>query len=80
MVDEKNRSKRRISINDAGIERRRAAIQAIVDQPVRAEQVAAPPRLFGPDPQPPLPVPRPAPPPLHLPERNGPVRPADRTP
>ncbi|MEO3870023.1 hypothetical protein ABGB18_14470 [Nonomuraea sp. B12E4] len=72
MVDEKNPSKRRISINDSGIERRRAAIQAIVDQvpPVGAGQVVPPPRLFGPDPRP---APRPAPPSLDAaePERSG---------
>ncbi|MFG1707825.1 hypothetical protein ACFLIM_31925 [Nonomuraea sp. M3C6] len=33
MAEEKSRNRRRININDAGIERRRAAIEAIVDQP-----------------------------------------------
>ncbi|MFB9629248.1 hypothetical protein [Nonomuraea helvata] len=49
MADEKSRGRRRISIDGAGIERRRTAIQTLVDQAPqpRADQVAAPVPVAG---------------------------------
>ncbi|WP_103963180.1 hypothetical protein [Nonomuraea solani] len=41
MTDDRNRRRRQISIDGAGIERRKSAIQAIVDQaPARTSQQA----------------------------------------
>ncbi|KAB8193997.1 hypothetical protein FH608_017515 [Nonomuraea phyllanthi] len=44
MADEKSRNRRRISIDGAGIERRRTAVQTIVDQvpPPRTDRGAVP--------------------------------------
>ncbi|WP_433440871.1 hypothetical protein [Nonomuraea sp. CA-141351] len=49
MADEKSRSRRRISIDGAGIERRRTAIQTLIDQAPqpRTEPVAAPDPAVG---------------------------------
>ncbi|MEU6712786.1 hypothetical protein ABZ897_15000 [Nonomuraea sp. NPDC046802] len=47
MADDKSRSRRRISIDGAGIERRRTAVQTLVDQaPPAADRVAAPSPIF----------------------------------
>ncbi|MFC4011373.1 hypothetical protein ACFOY2_29380 [Nonomuraea purpurea] len=47
MADDKSRSRRRISIDGAGIERRRTAVQTLVDQaPPPADRVAAPSPIF----------------------------------
>ncbi|MEV4111245.1 hypothetical protein [Nonomuraea sp. NPDC049695] len=49
MADDKSRGRRRISIDAAGIERRRTAIQTLVDQvpQPRADQVTAPVPVAG---------------------------------
>ncbi|MGW0807540.1 hypothetical protein [Nonomuraea sp. NPDC002799] len=48
MTDDKSRTRQRISMNDAGIERRRGAIEAIAGQapPPKAEQNAGLRRSF----------------------------------
>lgn len=48
-MDDKSRGRRRISIDGAGIERRRTAIQALVDQapPPAAERVPMPRPIFS---------------------------------